>query len=97
MAMSVAIPEGTHLSRELETYKAHQAELLEGAANQYVLIKADQIIGLYEQEADAFSEGYRRFRLEAFMVKQVLEQDKIYYVGGSSFVFLDFEPNCVPS
>ncbi len=94
MTTSTALPDGWETSpraQELKAYEAHKAELLETDRGKYVLIKGGEIIGLYDREEEAFSEGYRRFRLTGFMVKQVLEQDKVYTIGGSSFQFLDME------
>ena len=94
MTTSTALPAGWETSpraQELRTYEAHKAELLQTAKGKYALIKDTDIIGLYDREEEAFAEGYQRFRLTGFMVKQVMEQAKVYTIGGSSFQFLDME------
>ena len=94
MTTSTALPPGWEtgpLAEELKTYQAQKADLLRRSHGKFVLIKGDQIIGLYDRETDAFSEGYQRFRLTGFLVKQVLEQEKVYTIGGSSFQFLEME------
>lgn len=94
MTTSTALPTGWETSpraQELRTYEAHKAELLRTAKGKYVLIKDTDVVGLYEREADAFSEGHQRFRLTGFSVRQVSEQEKVYTIGGSSFEFIDAE------
>lgn len=94
MTTSRALPPGWETSpraQEMRTYEAHKAELLRTSKGKYVLIKDADIIGLYDREADAFSEGYQRFRLTGFSVRQVLQREKVYTIGGSSFEFLDTE------
>ena len=76
--------------RELETYESHKAELLRHSPGKYVLIKGGDIIGLYSREEEAFSEGYRRFRMTGFVVKPVQEREKEYVIGGSA-ALLDIE------
>ncbi len=94
MESSVALPRGWEngpLAEELKTYQAQKANLLRQSHGKFVLIKGDQIIGLYDREEEAYREGYQRFRRAAFLVKQVQEQDKTYYVGGSALTFLGLE------
>lgn len=94
MQTSVALPEGWEtgsLAEEMKTYQEHRSELLKTAKGKYVLVKNSAIVGLYGKEEEAFSEAYRRFRLSGFMIKQVLEHEKVYTIGGSSFEFLDQE------
>jgi len=72
------------LERELETYEAHKAEMLQNSPGKYALIKGSEIVGLYERREDAFKEAYKRFRLDAFMVQRVQQEFDTVYVGGSS-------------
>ena len=92
MEPSIALPPGWEtgpLAEELKTFMAHRDELLQTARGKYALVKGREIAGLYDREEEAFSEAYRRFRLSGFMIKQVLEQEKVYTLGGSSFASLD--------
>ncbi len=100
MASAIALPEGWEtgpLAEELKTYQAHRAELLKTAKGKYALVKNSAIVGLYDKEEEAFSEAYCRFRLSGFMIKQVLEHEEVYTIGGSSFEFLDEEDANAPS
>jgi hypothetical protein len=91
MQQSIALPPGWEtgpLAEELKTYQAHQADLLRQSPGKFVLVKGREIVGLYDREDEAFSEAYRRFRLSGFMIKQILEHEKVYTIGGSSFEWL---------
>jgi len=71
------------LAQELATFEAHRDELLGSAANKYVLIKNDEIVGTYEAESDAIAQGYRQFGNVPFLVKQVLPTDRpLNFVSG---------------
>ena len=61
------------LERELATFERHRAELLGTAERKFVVIHRDDVVGVYDTQADAISEGYRRFGNVPFLVKQVLE------------------------
>ena len=94
MDAAIALPEGWEtgpLAEELKTYQAHRSELLKTAKGKYALVKNSAIVGLYDKEEEAFSEAYRRFCLSGFMIKQVVEHEKVYTIGGSSLGFLDQE------
>ena len=94
MATSTALPRGWEsgpLAEELKTYQTLKADLLRQSPGKFALIKHDQIIGLYDHDEEAYNEGYRRFHRAAFLVKQVQEQDKTYYIGGSALTLLDDE------
>ena len=63
----------TLLDAELETYEKNRESLLESAEDKFVLIKGGQIVGVYESEMDAITQGYRQLGHVAFLVKQVLK------------------------
>ncbi len=75
--------ESSPLALELETFLAHQPKWLMTDRDRYALIKGESVIGLYDQQEEAFAEGYRRFRREAFMVQRIQETFDTYYFGGS--------------
>lgn len=61
------------LSKELETFEKHKAELLGTAKGKFVLIKGDKIIGTYESQVDAVNQGYKDLGVVPFLVKKVEE------------------------
>ncbi len=89
MDAAIAWPEGWETSEraeEFKTYQEHLAELLQTASGKYVLIKGSEIAGLYDDEKEAFNEGYRRYRLKGFMVQRVQPELDTYYIGGSALL-----------
>jgi hypothetical protein len=63
----------TVLDAELETYEKHKAELLGSAEGKFVLIRGEQIAGVFDSKMDAIAQGYRQFGNVPFLVKQILK------------------------
>jgi hypothetical protein len=63
------------LRRELEVFEAHRAELLGRASGKYALIHGEQVVDIYDTEADAIREGYRQFGNVPFLVKRIVPVD----------------------
>jgi hypothetical protein len=63
------------LQQETETFEAHRAELLGRAAGKYALIHGDQLVDVFDTEADAIRDGYRQFGNVPFLVKKVTDVD----------------------
>ena len=59
--------------RERETFQKHKRELVADGAGKYVLIRNDEILGVYESELDAIADGYRRLGNVPFYVKRIEE------------------------
>ena len=59
------------LELELEYYHTHLDELLEESPGKFALIKADKLIGAFDTNEEALSEGARRFGLESFLVRKI--------------------------
>lgn len=64
------------LQAEVRTYNAKLPELL-GSLGKFVLIKGDDLVGIYDTYGDALKVGYEKFRLEPFMVKQIAPAEQI--------------------
>ena len=78
------------LEKELKTYhdKLHELKEHEG---KFVLIRGEEVIDTYTSYEDAIKEGYVRFRLEPFLVKQIRSIECVQFI--SRFV----PPICNPS
>jgi len=63
----------TVLATELRTYEQHRDELLSTAEGKFALIHGSEVVGAYESQMDAITEGYKRFGNVPFLVKQVLK------------------------
>jgi hypothetical protein len=65
-----------HYQREIATYLRELPRLLaEGRARQHVLIKGDQILGVWKEQADAIGAGRARFGSEPIFVKAIDARD----------------------
>jgi len=69
-----------HSKKNLRFYKSKLPEL---AANEgkYVLIHDDSIIDVYGTYEDALKEGYGRFHLEPFLVKQIHAMEQVQSIS----------------
>lgn len=60
----------TELQQELATYERSIGDWSEHTGK-FVLIKGEDVVGFYSTYEDAITEGYNRFQLKPFLVKQV--------------------------
>ncbi len=100
MSTAVALPHGWEtgpLAEELRTYLAQRDNLLQQSPGKFALVKGSRIVGLYDRKEEAYNEGYEQFHRAAFLVKQVQEQDKTFYIGGSAVTNLDLGVDNAPS
>jgi hypothetical protein len=67
------------LEKELETYKKHLPEL-KSHEGKFVLIQGENVVDFFTSYDDALKEGYKRFGLTPFMVKQVLAVEPVFCV-----------------
>ena len=73
------LPEGTGpLAAESNCYRREVGRLLaEGQEGRWVLIKGDQIIGIWNTREEAFAVASNRFFRQAVLVKQILEWEPL--------------------
>ena len=68
------------LDEEWDAYRREAGRLIsEGHEGQFVLIHGNDILGFFENENEAFAEGYRRFLFakEPFLVHQVQTYERL--------------------
>jgi hypothetical protein len=66
------------LAAEWETYRRELGRLLsEGQEGKYVVIKGDEIIGVYDTWDEARRVGLERYLLEGHMVRPILSQEPV--------------------
>ncbi len=61
------------LDTELKTFEEHRERLLGTAKGKFVLIRNDQVVGVYDSKMDAINQGYKQFGNVPFLVKQIVE------------------------
>lgn len=70
------------LETELATYKNKLPELIAGNnEGKFVLIHGSDVIDVYGTYEDAVKEGYAKFKLEPFLVKQVQATETIQFIS----------------
>ena len=70
----------TVLDREIETYEREKPRLLADAPGKFVLIKGDKVIGFYESQTDAISEGWKLFPGEPILTKRIVPVEIPVYI-----------------
>ena len=65
------------LVEERAYFQSKKAEWLERHKNKYVLIKGNELIDVFYSFEDAYKEGVKQFGNQPFLVKKVVEKEKI--------------------
>jgi hypothetical protein len=73
------------LAEEMITYRDNLPRLLAEHRGQFVLVKGAEIAGTFGDRSEATSEGYRRFGIVPFLVRQITPDEPTVYL-----------PNVVP-
>jgi hypothetical protein len=60
------------LEKELAYFERERERLVAEAEGKYALIHGEELLGTYESEEDAITEGYRRCGNVAFLVMEIL-------------------------
>ncbi len=68
------------LEKEISTYKRLLPEWSEHAG-QYVLIKNEEVCGFFSSYDDAIIQGYQKFGLDPFLVKQVNIVETAHFIS----------------
>ena len=70
------------LEREVETYKSKLAELLANEGEgKFALVHGEEVVEVFGTYEDAIKEGYARFKLEPFLVKQIESVEQIGFIS----------------
>jgi len=70
------------LETELATYKSKLAELIaDGNEGKFVLIKGDELVNVFGTYEDAIKEGYSRFSLDPFLVRQIESVEQVHFIS----------------
>jgi hypothetical protein len=68
----------SQLAQEWNTYRREVGQFLaQGHEGRHVLIKREEIIGMWETHREAMAEGYRLFLGQAFLVHQIQERERL--------------------
>lgn len=67
---------------ELETYRKALPGWVE-EEGKWTLILGDEIGGVFDSFALAIEQGYEKYGLAQFMVKQIHQVEPVYFLGGA--------------
>lgn len=69
------------LRAELEFYEKHKAEWLKAYREQFVVIKADDLLGFFPNFHSAYTAGVSKYGANTdFLVKRVLPHEPVFVV-----------------
>lgn len=71
------------LREELETYKAHQNELVLHSEGRYILIKGGAIKGPFDTYEEALDAGYSTYGLVPFLVRKISRDEPVLFISRS--------------
>ena len=61
------------LDREFQTFQENKPNLVKNHVGKFVLIKDDEIIGIFENELDAIKQGNEHFNDSHFLVNEIID------------------------
>jgi len=61
---------------EIKCFEEHKPDLLAKAEGQYVLIKGDELLGIFSSRKEAVKEGYLRLGNVPFLVKLITDEEE---------------------
>lgn len=74
---------GSPIAREWDYYRREVVRLLaEGNEGKWILIKGDQIVGIWNTQEEADTVRIERFLLQPVLMKQILSREPILRGGG---------------
>lgn len=68
----------SQLQDEFDYYLAHQSELIKKYEGRFVVIKSDQVLGVYDDELTAVTETQKEHELGTFLVQLVEPGESSY-------------------
>ncbi len=66
------------LQKELEYFKAHQKELVVQHEGKFLVIKDQQVQGVYDTEMEAYTDAQNKFELGTFLIQQCVPGQEGY-------------------
>lgn len=67
----------TPLKEELAFFEGHREQLLKEHLGKFALIKGAELIGTFDTDENAYTEGVGKFGIEPFLIHRIEEKDPI--------------------
>lgn len=68
------------LDTEIATYNAKLPTLIK-QQGKFAVVKGDSIAGVFDSYGDALKDGYEKFGLEHFLVKQIMPAEQVSFIS----------------
>jgi hypothetical protein len=68
------------LEQELKFFADNKAKWVENHPGKFVLVKGQELMGVFDQAEAALAEGARQFGAESFLVRQVNASEEPIYI-----------------
>ncbi len=66
------------LEKEFKYYLAHQEQLVKQYKGKFIIIKNQEVIGVYETEIQAYEETQKKHKLGTFLIQECLPGKESY-------------------
>lgn len=66
------------LEKEFNFYIKNQAELLKKYEGKFIVIKGEEVVGVYDSELSAYTEAQKKHELGTFLIQQCLPGKENY-------------------
>jgi len=76
------------LEKEYEFFKKNLSEFKRKYLGKFIVIKDEQVIGVYSKSTDALQETLKSHKIGTFLIQQVLEKEEDYIQRFHSRVFV---------
>jgi hypothetical protein len=67
-----------YLQKQLEYFKSHQDELVKKYEGKFIVIKDQEMQGVYDTEMEAYTDAKEKFELGTFLIQQCLPGQESY-------------------
>ena len=68
----------TKLEQELNYYIQHQDELVKKYEGKYLIIKDKQVVGVYDEEIDAYNDAKSKYEVGTFLIQPCMPGSESY-------------------
>ena len=70
--------QNNNLEKEFQYFLDHQKELVEQYGGKFIVIKNQQVIGVYNSETEAFTETQKQHELGTFLIQECKSGSEVY-------------------
>ena len=88
MDASTAGGDGVALETEHRVFRQYRDELARQREGQFVLVKGDELVGIFSTFDEAYAQGVTQFGQQLFLVKRIARRGRVVRLS-SRFTWLD--------